>query len=495
MGLKITVGTESLTPHQLERIQQINRPVGPIKLYMLARLVADVYEAQGRELKLAQDGYRSCYAPEMLDEPMKKFLAPKRFTPDRKRLTAAVSRVRKHLKGLGMNRPLDLDEAYLKVLAAKENKLAGLPTMGSKGEDTEALSRAYACLAGKCPPPVVIGHRGKNTRVARAVWMFPFEWHIVEAAFFYPLQEKMKANVRIYAAENAVARRALLSEAATSGSFHSKVAMDYSGFDGSIGTQLIGIAFNLLKEHMLLDGKMEKVWSRVATYFATCPFYDQYARLISGRRGGVPSGSMFTQLVDTVVNALVIEYVFADMKQKHYWVYGDDSLTLLPCSVQDARDLMESVAESASHLGITVNLSKTHVCGPCDTTTFLGHYDLRRGRPEEDVIGRLIYPERPFVPTAENLLRRVVSYLAESDEAARVLVPVYYILRAMVSDPQANWEYSAAAKSGIGNWTRVDMPHGSGPSVNPRDLPGILQYLATEDPTITSSYLRIRAAV
>lgn len=479
-----------LNEYQMSRIRDINRKVGPVELFKLEKLVKGVLDAQGREIQIPSNGYRSLYEPSMLDAPMEKFLSAKRFQPDKQRLTTAVSRVKAKMRGMGLVEPVSLEEATKWLLQSKENNFAGLPTMGKKGDDLEALERARECERGKCPPPCVIGHRGKNVDVARPVWMFPFEWHICEGAFFIPLQNKFKAKVHIYAADNAVSRRAKFNEIAADKDYQSKLAMDYSGFDGSIGTQLIGIAFDILHDHLTLDARQEKLWHRVATYFATSPFVDQHGYMVSGRRGGVPSGSMFTQMIDSIVNAIVIEYCFVEEKGMRYFVYGDDSLTFLRSSVDCVEKKLDDVILRAGELGVRVNLQKTHLSSPCEVTTFLGHYDLHSGRPAEEVLARLIFPERPFEVDAASLKRRVVSYMAESDEVIGILLPVYNMLSALERHPNARVDIQSFAQNGPQGFHNVEMGQ-----INPRNLPGLLAFLANNDPQLCSAYLRIRAAV
>lgn len=472
------------------RLQRhLNRRSGGIELFKLRRLVELVAAQQGKEIHLPEKAYRSCYRPEMLDEPLKKFLAEKRFTPDHKRLTVAVSRVRRKLKKMGRIDPISVEDSYQLLLSSKGEKSAGLPTMGKKREDTEALSRAEACLKGKCPPPVVFAHRGKNTEVARIVQMFPIEWHIIEGVYFFPLQEKFKRNVSVYAAENAVNRRAIFNEIVASGEYSSKLAMDYSGFDGTIGSQLIGIAFGLLREHLKLDDKQEKLWSRVATYFATCPFVDQYGNVISGRKGGVPSGSMFTQMVDTLVNAIVVEYIFVDEQRTRYYVYGDDSLIFLKGTVEEISSKLETYKSEAEKLGIIVNLKKTHICAPSEPTIFLGHYDLHSGRPVDEVLTRLIYPERAFKVDATHLATRVAAYMAESDEVMGILLPVYRIIKD-IGDSKARADIPSYAHRGTEGLTTIELGR-----VYPYMLTGLAQFLANEDPALTNSFWRMRSSV
>lgn len=472
--------------------RHINRTTGGVELYKLRRLVELVAKSQGKEIVIPEKAYRSCYRAEMLDRPKEKFLAPKLFYPDRKRLTVAVGRVRRKLRKMGKIDPISIGDSYQLLLSNKGDKNAGLPTLGRKQDDEHMLERAIACAKGKCPPPAVWSHRGKNTEDARLTWMFPSEWHVCEGAFFFPLQEKFKRNVPIYAAENAVNRRALINEIVASGKFSSKLAMDYSGFDASIGSQLIGISFGLLREHLQLDAKQEKLWNRVATYFATCPFVDQYGYLIKGRKGGVPSGSMFTQMIDTIVNAIVVEYIFAtddsDLKIK-YFVYGDDSLIFTDFTVEELSDSLAYVKRQAGRLGITVNLKKTHICSPCEKTIFLGHYDLTSGRPVDEVLSRLIYPERPFEMTAANLATRVAAYMAESDEAMGILLPVYSMITA-IGDRDIRADIDAFARKGMEGLTTVKLG-----VCNPRHLTGLAQFLASENPALVSSLWRIRASV
>lgn len=491
--IQYSKGDSVFSEAQMAAIKRINSEVGRVRLYKLERIIKEVAKAQGtNELGLPEDGYRSVYSPQMLDAPLKKFLAPCQFHPDKRRLDRAVRRVKKMFKGLGLCKPLSLDEAYLKLIDTKVENFAGLPTCGKKGEDTEALARAKQCFNGKCPPPVLLGHRGKNLDVARVTWMFPFEWHINEAAFFYPLQEKMKRQVKIYASSNAVSRRAIFNEIAASGKYSSKLAMDYSGFDGSIGTQLIGIAFQILSEHLVLEKRWRNLWNRVATYFSTCPFVDQYGQLVKGRRGGVPSGSMFTQMIDTIVNAIIIEYVFDDCVEKRYFVYGDDSLTFLKLSCVDLQNRLEDIKRLVKQLGIEVNLKKTKVVPPQQAVEFLGHYDLKKGRPAIEVLTRLIFPERPFKVDVDSLSQRVCSYMAESDEVLRILTPVFYILQAEKQNPKAEIDVRSFALNGAAMFRAV----GKGESrPNPRTLPGLAQYLANEDPELCTGYFRTRAAV
>jgi len=493
MSLTFSDARQVLNSDQISKLEKLNKPVGDVRLHTLAALLSETLRLQDQESLIPPEGkFRSRFDPSMLDIPMEKFLSPIQFHPNSARLRTAINRVRKHLRNMGMVKPLSIEEAFESLRDAKGDRSAGLPTLGRKDEDHDALKRAKQCVAGKCPPPTVIAHRGKSTDIARPVHMFPFEWAIVEGAYFYPLQDRMKRSVLVYASESATQRRARMAGIIRTNEYTSKVCMDYSGYDGSVGTQLIGIAFQLLGEHIQFEGEMnEKLWSRVATYFATSPIVDQHLRLIEGRRGGVPSGSMFTQMIDTLVNAIIIEYMWFEQK-KSYLVYGDDSWTLIKLDLSLMPKALEEAKRRAAELGIQVNLTKTDYGSPRDIMQFLGHYDLKPGRPAAEVYVRLIYPERPVKPTAENLRQRVLAYMAESDETIPVLFPIYRILSDMVRNKgkKITADVQSFVESGNYKLTTVESMR-----IAPSHLTGLAQYLAKNDPMLATAYYRIRAAV
>lgn len=472
----------------LERFNQLHRPVGKIELYSLKERVNDALAELGYEERVTEAKFRSVYTPEMLVVPLIKFCEGSKFQPRNKRVfRRAVENVRKKLNKATV-RPISLSEAYQLLMMDKADHFAGLPTMGKKADDSQALMRAEQCWEGKCPPPPIIGHRGKNTEVVRAVWMFPFEWHIVEASFYYPLFSIIKSKQTIYPVGALSERRYTMRKYDGSGKYNTKFSIDYSGFDASLNTQMIGVAFNILSSMLDLDEHQSKVWGRIQTYFSTCPFLAPDGLVYKGRRGGVPSGSMFTQLVDSICNAVAIEYAMLSegVTDYRYLVYGDDSWTI--CDIgEEPQSFLSKISAHVRSLGLRMNVLKTESAAPGEAILFCGHYDIRRGRPLQDAVDKLCYPERPSQTfrTSEGLRERLIAYMADSDH----VVVFNLVYQSLLHHRAVSYMHARHAETEL-----YEMMHEGVCTSNRRNLPGIMQIMDM-DPADAASFMKIRAAM
>lgn len=482
LGLSAT----SIETLDMVRFKQLHRPVGKIQLHGLTDQVNRALELTKRAERVTEGKYRSVYTPEMLTKPLVNFCKGTKFQPrNRKALDLAVRRVtKKFAKGITV--PWSLEESYHKLLDEKADHFAGLPTLGKKGDDVDALKRAEHCWVGKCPPPAIIGHRGKNTEVVRAVWMFPFEWHIVEGAFYFPIYDVVRKVQDIYPVGVISERRYKMRKYCEQSNYNTKFSIDYSGFDASVNTQLIGIAFSILTKMLNLTEEQTKVWKRVQTYFATCPFLAPDGLVYKGRRGGVPSGSMFTQMIDSVCNALAIEYalICEEVKAYRYLVYGDDSWTVL-CIGEEPQKFLQRIETHVRSLGLKMNVPKTVYAAPDQPIVFCGHYDIKRGRPLQDAIDKMCYPERPSqtFTTREGLCERIMAYMADADLLAlnAVYLACYY------NKPVDVFIFGSAT-----NLTEVIGQEAK--SGHKRHLPGIL-HVVDAVPREASTLMKIRAAI
>lgn len=477
----------SIEDLDVNKFAKLHRPVGKIKLYKLTEKVNRALELTGHPERVSEGKFRSLYRPDMLVEPLVKFCEGSRFQPrNKKLLTVAANRVAKKFCH-GRTKPLSLDESYQRLISDKADHFAGLPTLGKKGDDAEALKRAEQVWRGKCPPPAVILHRGKNSHVVRAVWAFPFEQHIVEGAYYFALYELIKTGQTIYPVGVISERRYLMRKYCQYEGYNTKFSIDYSGFDASLNPQIIGIAFKILSKMLILTPVETKNWERVQTYFTTCPFLAPDGLVYKGRRGGVPSGSMFTQMIDTVCNALAIEYsmLIEGIDDFRYLVYGDDSWTIVKIGEAPLKFLTKLEAHVRS-LGLRMNVSKTDYASPTEPLVFCGHYDIKRGRPLQDAIDKMCYPERPserFV-TNEGLCERIMAYIADADQLAlnAVYLSCYY------NRPVD--AYILASRATNLEEILSQVAEGS----NRRHLPGILQIIDAA-PREASTLMKIRSAI
>jgi hypothetical protein len=123
------------------------------------------------------------------------------------------------------------------------------------------------------------------------------------------------------------------------------ISADYSAFDSTISSELIRLAFDIL----LGDSDLARL---TADRFVN-------KQLISpwGTKevvGMVPSGSVFTNLIDAVVNAMNIEYIAERLHiDVAYRINGDDSVALFSKRVTEPQ-----LEEYSSELGIVMNPNK-----------------------------------------------------------------------------------------------------------------------------------------
>nr|APG78227.1 RdRp [Hubei partiti-like virus 10] len=245
----------------------------------------------------------------------------------------------------------------------------------------------------------------------RAVWGFPIDVIIEEARMFYPYIEWIKrtANLPVaYQVEMATGGMAYVNQMIDSFPMGNYVVQDWRKFDKRVPPWLIRDVFSIILDSFDLGHVLDqegKIWpvrpertskrfSKVVSYFINTP-----VRLSSGERfrknGGVPSGSMWTNIIDTLVNLVITRYVYfqctgAFPDAELY--LGDDSFVISNGVVN--LDDMAALAEKA--FGMIINTSKSYVTRTPHNVHFLGYYN-RRGMPfkaQDFLIASFILPER-----------------------------------------------------------------------------------------------------
>jgi hypothetical protein len=114
--------------------------------------------------------------------------------------------------------------------------------------------------------------------------------------------------------------------------------IDFSSFDTKVPAWLIRAAFGILRQNIEFSTfqgkpvskedaqKWKNVWDGMVWYFINTPILMPDGRMFRKYRG-VPSGSWWTQMIDSVVNFILIEYL-ADCQNveiRNLKVLGDDS--------------------------------------------------------------------------------------------------------------------------------------------------------------------------
>lgn len=225
----------------------------------------------------------------------------------------------------------------------------------------------------------------------RMVSMIDLTVIIAELMFAKPIQEYM-ARASWYAGgkdlDVGVAR--ILSGLRFK--YNNWVSLDYSSFDQSISAWLIKDAFEIIHEAFQgLTEDDERIFQVIEHDFIVKDFI--FGDEIIHSERGVPSGSMFTQIVDSIVNVLVINtYLRAVGLRGSMIVMGDDNLvyTYRPIDVDHLSSYLRK------NFGMTINVSKTCSGRSFDHPTFLSCEWRLEGRYREPhvLISKLLYPER-----------------------------------------------------------------------------------------------------
>lgn len=133
------------------------------------------------------------------------------------------------------------------------------------------------------------------------------------------------------------------------------ISMDYSGFDSSAHERLISAAFDVLREWFNEDAglTLDLLEEIVLTAGLVVPDY-----VLLGRRGGIPSGTVVTNALGTIINGIAGLYVGfrSNSNLDDYELLGDDSVFLFSDSLEP-----ENIAEIVGELGLVSNPEKQYV--------------------------------------------------------------------------------------------------------------------------------------
>lgn len=303
---------------------------------------------------------------------------------------------------------LGLNHSYLfRVLDIKGDKSAGLTAYGqSKAEawPTGLLKAGQTLRNERSPEPCLAGVRTQEGKTGRLVWGYPLSMTILEALVARPLLTKFKGGKTPMAfAMTSVDLGIKMRKAQAHNSHY--VSMDASRFDTTISQAVIKCAFNAFKTWFDLEQKVyreytvEDLFNLIEDYFIHTPIvmpHENGPLLYSGKRHGVPSGSYFTQLVDSFANVVMLGTLDFNYKLgirlDEVFVLGDDLLFFTKKKL--SLDGMSSLLNAT--YGMLVNAKKSETGLASKPIPFLGRV-WKHGLPTrqwQDVLKRSIAPER-----------------------------------------------------------------------------------------------------
>lgn len=368
--------------------------------------VAKVLSAQGYSV---DESPRSIYSAEKLFQALEKF-SPGRIPKPKssQAMTHGIALARASFArkdGSPKLHVMSMTPLTVATITSKPSASAGLTNFGcSKAESqTRALERGLQTLKGeKAPEPCIAYARTQFDAKTRLVWGFPYSMTLIEGLVAYRLNELFKGGHTPMA--YSVTTMSLGTKLrASSYKYEWAYSIDMSSFDASIHGLLIHEAFKILKTWFSMDEvepisgvKVGKIFDIIEGYFIHTPIVMPDKRLYIGKKHGVPSGSYFTQMIDSIVNVIIagtISYQFhMNVDKSSIFVLGDD---LLMWSNRDIS--LEAIAGYASnYYGVEFNPKKCAKFRYTEAIHYLGR-DWENGIPNlpiKEVLKRMYYPER-----------------------------------------------------------------------------------------------------
>jgi len=232
-----------------------------------------------------------------------------------------------------------------------------------------------------------------------------FHYVLLEGLFAQPLIEKfMQLDTFYYIGKDPVIGvPKLINNLLPNDAFYA--TFDWSAFDASVQPYEIELAFDLLERMLVFPDNISKLmFSYVRVLFLhrkiASPDGNVYLRY-----GGVPSGSFFTHIIDTIVNWNRIRYLF----HRHRLIYGtikfhgDDSFV----EILNFHDCFREMIDDAAELGWFINIFKSSLVQDKSKIEFLGR-TVKFGtnyRDEIRCLRLMLYPEYPVTDPQISIAR------------------------------------------------------------------------------------------
>lgn len=287
--------------------------------------------------------------------------------------------------------PLKTQDEYWNAMT--KDASAGLPYFSKKEAAFPIAWGRYKDILSekKSPNPCLAQFRTQRGNKTRLVWAYPMDMTLAEAKYARPLMQHFKTGLfpvpwGRYRYEVGARLYSTLTK-------RFNVALDYSKFDSSISPGFISMAFNILKSWF--EDKDLDSWDLITRYFVTTPIVMPDGHLYKGKRKGVPSGSYFTNLVDSIVNFIVIKYLSnvnsLNLHSDSIHIMGDDSVFSTNKNVS-----LDKLSSDLLKIGVSLNVNKCQVTSRDEPIHFIG-FDWSKGSAYKDlneVLTSAVYPER-----------------------------------------------------------------------------------------------------
>jgi len=298
---------------------------------------------------------------------------------------------------------LDTHAGFSMILTGKKKKGQYL-TGGMLSTLNDTIKSARKC--GSINRPILIGTRTQASlkyhddgslnikefkSKTRLVSMIDIEQILIETKWAKPVQKIMSGEDWYAGGKNDAQISKILNK--WSNIYSHSVTIDYSHYDQSIPSWLIWESFDIVRA--CFKHVDEELFKIMVNDFIHKVFIDGKGNLRYAKKG-VPSGSMFTQIIDSIANRLMIlSYLYAKQYKDYDFemmIMGDDNVIF----TNDELDMHELGDFLSRNYGITCHpdkCTKSHRGAPVQ---FLSRTWMRTGVYREPLIllSKLLAPER-----------------------------------------------------------------------------------------------------
>lgn len=295
--------------------------------------------------------------------------------------------------------PMDLVMSTVKVLTTAMDSSCGLTAFGLKKKDamSTALAKATAIVQRKVSPaPCIAYARTQENFKTRLVWGFPYEMTIIEGTLARPIIDHyLTIDTPMAFGKTSLSLGSKINGGANSRRF--TYSVDMSSYDASISGKLIDVAFRIISTWFKSTHYINNLLHIIKSYFITTPIVMPDHNVYFGKRHGVPSGSYFTQLVDSIVNVIIAGALSSKMNlridKQHIQVLGDDLIFF-----SNTKVYLDSLASQARQLfGVEFNARKSQFVRNSEMKEihYLGR-DWQVSRPHTSflrILARIVLPE------------------------------------------------------------------------------------------------------
>jgi hypothetical protein len=280
-----------------------------------------------------------------------------RFNADYEVLEKAAQKVSSLLPRRALS-PASFDAAY--DLMPRDTSL-GLPWLTrDRRYASSYLDRARSLSSPEEIYPCVLYWRGQSAGLneipkQRVVWGFDHAETIFGATVLYPVLDALKRLNGFSAWLGDVFVDEAITRILRRSQGRRIISADYSGFDSSLHIELLNYV------DLILGGWFDELGAARVQLLGQIsnrvPLVVPFS-ILNGRTGGMPSGSVLTNLRDTIANLLAGWYVayHEGVEIEDYEVLGDDSVFLFSDDLPP-----ETFSDVVSDLGLESNPAKQFV--------------------------------------------------------------------------------------------------------------------------------------